>query len=140
MVVGVLFRYRRAKMEILFRLIKDGKVVGYESHSDGQIYHGKNDEDFFDIFLMQSTFKSKTWIPHDRKDLWTGLKDKNGRKIFENDKYRCFDSFIPEWGDDTGVVSWWTETCSLGLKSSGGGFLIWDAVQDIEVIGIEGVE
>jgi hypothetical protein len=86
---------------ILFRLIKDGKVVGYEKHENGNIYHlmpeeyilhskggstilwdGRLDENG----LMNLKNIHRSYIPHDRKDMWTGMVLDDGAKVFNRDR------------------------------------------------------
>lgn len=73
-------------MEQLNRLILGDKVVGYEEHRNGKIYHSIDLEEIKYSLPIEMTLNNITnWIKHDRKDRWTGLEDKNGRKIFERD-------------------------------------------------------
>jgi hypothetical protein len=126
---------------ILFRLIRDGKVVGYEQY-----------EYTVDRWLYVKDDKTTSWssnvIKHDRKDMWTGLEDKNGRKIFERDKCRFYD-MLESPDEETlvdGIVVWYPIKCGLILqevkKNHKGGHYIhnWDVIDNVEVIGIEGVE
>lgn len=66
-------------MDFKFRLIKDGKFVGYEHHrinpgKHAGIFHSVSDSaddyDYCNIHLLPDKY-----IEHDDKQLWTGLKD-----------------------------------------------------------------
>jgi len=79
--------------DLIFRLINDGQVVGYEWHRlkglPTAIVHSI---DGIYWTVMQD------YIKHDQKDQYIGQRDVDGCRIFENDKIQvCFfdDDFNP---------------------------------------------
>lgn len=108
---------------MLLRLIKDGKVVGFEWHTDGgknypdiNIYHSPDQGFWNDIKPVDP--ERDHYIPHDRKDLYTGI-DIDGEKVFENDyleeikpkPYYCI----------AGVVQWNPKTLAWSVVKEGVG-------------------
>jgi len=138
-------------MEILFRLIRDGKVVGEERHHGCietgciHIQHRTKKGDWADVVE-----NPECYIPHDRKDLWTGLDDKNWRKIFERDiiqqgleKSGCW--FAPRTvkfinGSWMGVHSPNSTPIRIYVEQDAHDYEGNVSNNEWEVIGIEGVE
>ena len=118
---------------IEFRLLLDGKIVGYERHRRGKakyasIMHSSDKTSWSNI-----AFFPKNRIDHDDKDQFTGLLDKNGVKIFKGDVVRNKEKN-------------WVVINDTRLKYTDGGFVAADNHEnpisyihiwydDIEVIG-----
>lgn len=70
--------------EIKFRLVANGKIVGYERHiicaGTVSIQHQKVGEDIWRFIYPNF----KYWVPHDHKDYFIDLLDKNGNAVYEN--------------------------------------------------------
>ncbi len=71
--------------EFMFKLILDGKTVGYELHQHGHIYHGNEVDDGF----MELTSMPDQFHDHDHKVL--GVKV-NNEWWFEGDTFDLTDS------------------------------------------------
>lgn len=79
--------------EIRFRLIKDGKIVGYEKWYPGERHSPDSGmEGWAAKPRWLYSFDNKAWgiiyIEHDTKEQSTGLCDKNGKKVYGKDKLR----------------------------------------------------
>lgn len=136
---------------IKFRLIEDGKVVGYERHivctGTISIQHQKVGEDIWHFIYPDF----KYWISHNHKDRFTGLYDKKrtkeypeGQEICEGDIVRLFygippthDTLVIEYADDENVADisvsgWWMRNKRKNGCSSS---LCKTYENDLEVIG-----
>ncbi len=84
---------------IKFRLIKKGKIVGYEWHKigfDKTIYIIHSESENFDI--------KREWISHNAKDRYFG-KDDNQEDLYENDTVEIWnDAEIDEKQEST--IDW----------------------------------
>jgi len=79
---------------IEFRLVdKEGNIVGYERHDAGLIYHRSPESDDYPIYPI-CTNEWEYYIPHDSLDQLTPYTDKEGNKIWENDRLKRKDSRI----------------------------------------------
>jgi hypothetical protein len=124
---------------ILFRLMKDGKVVGYEKHiyreadedsdADMTIWHAKPNKHYWHIL-------AGNYIPHDRKDRYTGI-DVDGEKLFERDilyDEMAKGRWVIEWDASGDNIGRWIRRSypkkELRLRS--------DFLSNNKIIGIEG--
>jgi len=78
-----------ARVELMLRLIKDGKIVGYEYHQGGDIFHTKSlsAEHFWKVAGKKDR-KPSEWIEHDSFDFGVLIDDK---WLFENDVVQVSD-------------------------------------------------
>jgi len=98
--------------EIKFRLIKDGKIVGYEYHIPRlgrmQIKYSHVNTDW------GNPLKLSYVIVHDRKDQYTGFKDKN-KEIYERD---IVEGKRPDSGETLRGYVWFDEGCGAWVVKS----------------------
>ena len=118
-----------ANRPIKFRLIKDGKVVGYEQRlfdvpsGTIDIHHSPNpQEPGPNIVAVEDAY-----IYHDGEEEFTGMVDKAGVEIYENDN-------ITFWGGLQGKVFYDKQQAGWGVRSEGNRFSL-GVVDNIEVIG-----
>lgn len=82
-----------AQTKMVLRLLKNGKIVGYECHMDGDIIHNRKLEDALDgdgnILITEQEYNMPqchpNYIDHDFSELYSSLKDKNGEWLWEGD-------------------------------------------------------
>lgn len=69
-----------SERELLFRLIKDDKIVGYERHDFGQIYHGVD----LNVEAMNTCYACNKIAYQYKEQYWKELKP--GVMLFDGDE------------------------------------------------------
>jgi|GEM_PF-4386418 len=91
--------------EIKFRLVRNGKVVGYEKlvPVDNLLYWAYRS-------VGEKMFSLHSTINHDKKDRFTGITDMNGTEVYQRDIIKC-DLF-----ENNMEVIWMGNLMSFGFR------------------------
>ena len=127
--------------EIKFRLVKDGKIVGYEKwdYVAGWIYAQKVDGVWESDGMGRLEIVSS--ISHDSKEPFVGVLEKNGVEIYERDRVRRGQGYAPRKGGniyEDFTVTFWQEDNRMGWHL-GDLFNEWKG-EEVEVVGRESAE